>query len=110
VRARYRCRRVRLGGGKTITTAEAQTVLVVVLSNLLAEDVLAVRLGHAVRLDGQRFASGEGESVTLQGPECTKTTPPVGTGGVNACIADALLRQGTRPQAGVWSLLRRTLG
>jgi len=34
-------------------TAERQAVLVVVLDNPLAEDVLAVRLGHAVLLLGK---------------------------------------------------------
>jgi len=34
-------------------TAEGQTVLVVALDSLLAEDVLAVRLGHAVLLLGK---------------------------------------------------------
>ena len=45
---------MRLGGGKTITTAEAQTVLVVVLDNPLAEDILAVWLGCAAGLNGHR--------------------------------------------------------
>jgi hypothetical protein len=43
-----------LGGGKTLTTAEGQTVLVVVLVARWAGDILAVRLGHAVGLNGHK--------------------------------------------------------
>jgi len=45
---------VHLGGGKTITTAEGQTVLVVVRGNPLAEDILAVWPGCAVELNGHK--------------------------------------------------------
>jgi hypothetical protein len=43
-----------LSGGKTLTTAEGQTVLIVVLDNPLAEGILAVRPGRAVTLNGER--------------------------------------------------------
>jgi len=35
-------------------TAEGQTILVVALDNPLAEDIQAVRLGHAIELNGHR--------------------------------------------------------
>lgn len=53
-RAKYRRRRVRLGEGMTITTAEGQMTLAVVLDNPLAEDILADRLGYAIELNGPR--------------------------------------------------------